>query len=238
MRGLRWMTWALVAFLVVLLATAVALLVLGPEVFLASSDPTEVPALDAMLGNLSLAYVVLNIAVGAWFVVGFADLHSGEDEYGLEHRRAVGQAAVFLFVAFLLVLSASAMPTFTWPQLAVPWTQTLPSQTVLVAGTALPGFRAIFCGLVLVYSVYELADEVVRVRLLLAMTLGVMGAVVWPGALVYASIAAGTPDGRLVEYVVATVVGAGISAISLLLAIWCFRQTVRRLQGRADGASA
>lgn len=232
------MTWALAAFLIVLLGTAVALLALAPAVFVASADPTRVPALDGVLGDLSLAYVVLNVAVGAWFVVGFADLHSGEDEYGQEHRRAVGQAAVFLFVAFLLVLAASAMPSFTWPQLAVPWTETLPSQTALVAGTALPGFRAIFCGLVLIYSVYELAEEVVRVRLLLSMTLGVTGAVVWPGALVYASIAAGSPDGRLVEYVVATVVGAGISAISLVLAIWCYRQTLVRLRASIADASA
>ena len=94
----------------------------------------------------------------------------------------------------------------------------------------LSGLQAIFAGLVLYYAVQGLAQEDARVRLLLGMTLGVLGAIVWSGLAAYAVGAGGPSMASLLPFLAGAVAGLGTSAISLGLFAAVYREIRRELE--------
>lgn len=215
---------SLLAFLALLLGTVGVLLALAPSVLDAMARPAAQAGLLETLGIVSFAWVLLEAIVGGAFVVGFADLHGGGEEAGRDHGRSLDQAAVFLVLVALLWLPALLLPSPPWPLLAVPWFDPPSAAWIRVAGIALPGFRALFGGLALYYSVASITHEDVRIRLLLAMTLGVIGAFTWPSVLLYATQIGGTAESLLTAYLAGIVAGGSLSGVSLAIYAQCFRR--------------
>ncbi len=225
-RGLRWIGWSLLLFLGIDIAIIATLLVLTP--FLLDAIANRIPPIrvESWLATASLVFGVLEAAAGALYVIGFADVYGSRGHHGAEHVRFVRRALVYLCVTVGLIFGGDLVPSFTGPFFGVPGiTPPLPSWA-LSTSVIIPGLRALFAALALLFAVGELAADVQRSRLLVAMVLGVVGAVAWPGAIAYAVAAGGSPEGPVTALVAGVVAGLGTSVISLLL----FLATIREIR--------
>ncbi|MFA5895921.1 MAG: hypothetical protein WC985_03340 [Thermoplasmata archaeon] len=230
-RGLRWIGWSPSGFLGLDVAMAASLLLLTPPFLDAVANRTPRFVAESWLSNLSLALGILGVVAGAVYVIGFSDVFGAGERHGPDHARYVRQSLVYLCVTAGLILGGDLVPSFTGPFLGVPGISlSLPAWS-LADSVIIPGLRALFAVLALIYAVGELASDAQRFRLLLAIVLGAAGAVAWPGIIAAAVPSGGPPEGPVTALVAGIVAGLGTSVISLVL----FTRTVRELRRRLEG---
>ncbi len=226
-RAVSGMTWALrglAGFLLFCVATAVALLACVPVYNLPSPGPYQTGQLENTLGLLSILLLALGAASALLYGIGLAGLYGLRKELGGIHAASVVQTTPWLVVALVLFAASVFVPSLTGPLLAFPGIGYAPPSWAWSASVVLAGLRAIFSGLVLYYAVQGLAQEDARVRLLLGMALGVLGAIVWSGLAAFAAGAGGMSMGSLLPFLAGVVAGLGASAISLALFIAVYRE--------------
>ncbi len=231
-RGLRWIGWSLSVFLGIDVALGVSLLLLIPLFLDVLADRTPQFVAESWLMSLALAIGALQGVAGALYVIGFSDVYGARERHGPDHTRYVRQSLFYLCITVGLIVGGDFVPSFTGPFLGVPGiTPPLPAWA-LTPSVIIPGLRALFAALALIYAVGEIASDAERPRLLLAMVLAVVGALAWPGVIAYAVASGGPPEGPVTALVAGLVAGLGISAISLVL----FVRTIRDVRRRLDGA--
>lgn len=126
--------------------------------------------------------------------------------------------------------------SLTGPLLSFPGIGYAPPTWAWSASVVLAGLRAIFAGLVLYYAVQALAEEDERVRLLVGMSLGVAGAIVWSGLAVYAEGLGGPSMASLLPFLAGTIAGLGTSVISLGLVLMVYREIRRDLETKPSAS--
>jgi hypothetical protein len=216
---------------------AASLLLLTPLFLDAVANRAPRFVAESWLSNLSLALGILGGVAGAVYVIGFSDVFGAGERHGPDHARYVRQSLVYLCVTVGLILGGDLVPSFTGPFLGVPGISPPLPAWALAASMIIPGLRALFAALALIYAVGELASDAQRSRLLLAMVLGVVGAVAWPGIIAAAVASGGPPEGPVTALVAGVVAGLGTSVISLVLFTRTIREVLRRLEGVRQVAS-
>lgn len=233
--GLAWAVRGLAGFLVLQVATAAGLLMFVPMYGLPLPSIVQVVELEGALLLLSWLLLLLGIASGLFYCVGLAGLFASRQHFGPEHARSVEQTLPWLAVTLVLLATGVVVPALTGPFLTFPSVGYAPPDWSWSVSVVLSGLRAIFAGLVLFYAVQGLAEEDERVRLLVAMTLGVAGAVVWSGLAAYASGVPGPSMDSLLPFLAGILAGLGTSAISVGVFIAVYREIRRDLQASATG---
>lgn len=229
-RGLTWAVRGLGGFLLLCLVTIAVLLILVPLYDLPSPNLYEPGQLANTLNLFSIFLIALGIVSGLTFSAGLAGLYGPREALGQAHAASVVQTKLWLGVMLVLLGAAIVVPSITFPLLTFPGIgYTLPSWT-WSASVVLAGLRAIFGGLILYYAVQGLAEEDERVRLLVAMTLGMVGAIVWSGLAAYASALGGMSIDSLLAFLTGAVAGLGTSAISIGLFMAVYREIRRGLE--------
>jgi len=236
-RGLRWIGWSLYLFLGIDVAMIAVLLLLTPLFLDVLADRAPQLLAENWLASASLVFGVLEGAAGTLYVIGFADVYGSRQRHGPEHARFVRQSLVYLCVTVGLVLGGDLVPSFTSPFLGVPGISRPIPSWALPPSVIIPGLRALFASLALVFAVGELATDAQRSRILVAMVLGVVGAVAWPGSLAYAVASGGSPEGPVAALVAGVVAGLGTSVISLLLLARTIQDVRRSVEGPLHSAS-
>ena len=231
-RGLAWAIRGLAGFLVVSLVTAAGLVVLIPLYGLPSPTRDQLVQLEGTLLLFSWVLLGLGVVSGLAYTVGLAGLWATRREYGREHAVSVEQTLPWLAVTLVLLATAIAVPSLTGPFLTFPGVGSAPPDWTTTLGVVLAGLRAIFAGLTLYYAVQGLAEEDARVRLLLAMSLGVAGAVLWSGLATYAAGSGALTTESLLPFLAGILAGLGTSAISIVLFILVYREVRRDLETR------
>ncbi len=226
-RGLAWAARGLLGFVVLAVATAVGLLAFVPLYNLPSPGPYQNGQLQQSLVALSIVLLLLGIASGLLFAVGLAGLYGPRHELGPAHAASVGQTTLWLSLTMLLLGAEIVVPSLTGPLLNFPGVGYMPPSWAWSASVVLSGLQAIFAGLTLFYAVQGLAEEDERVRLLVGMTLGVVGAILWSGLAAYATAVGGMSMASLIPFLAGVVAGLGTSAISLGLFVAVYRE-IRR----------
>ncbi len=235
LRGLSWAIRGLLGFLAMILLTAAGLVVLIPLYGLPSPTPDQTAQLEATLLLFSWFLLILGVAAGLAYSVGLAGLWATRHEFGREHAASVEQTLPWLAVTLVLLAAGVAVPSVTGPFLTFPGVGAAPPDWATTAGVVLSGLRAIFAGLTLYYGVQALTHEDVRVRLLLAMSLGVAGAVLWSGLATFAAGPGTLSAGALLPFLAGIVAGLGTSAISIGLFAIVYREIRREFRIRAAG---
>ena len=228
--GLTWALRGLAGFLVLLVAMAASLLAFVPLYNLPSPSLYQQGQLNESLTALSLVLLVLGVASGLMYSVGLAGLYGPRRELGPVHAASVGETTLWLAVTMVLSGATVFVPSLTGPLLAFPGIGYPPPSWSWSISVVVAGVRAIFSGLTLYYAVQGLAQEDARVRLLLAMTLGVLGAIVWSGLSAYAAAVGVMSMEALLPFLAGIVAGLGTSAISLGLFMAVYREVRRELQ--------
>lgn len=228
--GLTWCVRGLFGFLLLTLATAASLLVLVPAFDLPSPDPFQTAQLENLLGLLSWALLALGIGAGLLYCVGLAGLYGPRNELSPAHAASVQRTPRWLAVTLILLGAGIIVPSLTFPLLAFPGIGYAPPSWTWSLSVVLGGLRAIFAGLVLYYAVNGLAQEDARVRLLLGMSLGVLGAIVWSSLASYAAAFGEASMASLLPFLAGVVAGLGTSAISLGLFTAVYREIRRELR--------
>ncbi len=228
--GLTWAIRGLAGFLVLLLAMAVALLAFVPLYNLPSPSLYQQGQLENSLAALSLILLALGAASGLAYAVGLAGLYGPRHELGPVHVASVGETTLWLAVTLILSGATVFVPSLTGPLLTFPGIGYPPPSWSWSLGVVVAGLRAIFAGLTLYYAVQGLTQEDARVRLLVGMTLGVVGAIVWSGLSAYASAVGGMSMDSLLPFLAGIVAGLGTSAISLGLFLAVYREIRRELR--------
>ncbi len=236
-QGLAWAVWGLLGFLILLLGTAAGLLAFVPLYNLPSPSPDQTGQLQQSLLALSLALLLLGIGSGLLYAVGLAGLYGPRRELGPMHAASVGQTTLWLLLTMLLLGASIVVPSLTGPLLTFPGIGYDPPSWAWSASVVLSGLRAIFAGLTLYYAVQGLAQEDERVRLLLGMTLGVAGAILWSGLAAYASAVGGMTMDAMLPFLAGIVAGLGTSAISIGLFVAVYREIRRDLVASAAPAA-
>lgn len=235
--GLAWAVGGLAGFLVLQVASAAALVALVPLYGLPSPSIVEVVELEDALLVLSWLLLALGVVSGLVYCVGLAGVYATRSLFAPEHARSVEQTLPWLAVTLVLLATEVVVPSLTGPFLTFPGVGYAPPGWSASVGVVLAGLRAIFAGLTLFYSVQGLAQEDGRVRLLVAMTLGVAGAVIWSGSAAYAEGIPGPSMDSLLPFLVGVLAGLGTSAISVGLFIAVYREIRRDLRA-SEVASA
>ncbi len=235
LRGLTWAVRGLLGFLAFLLLTAVGLVVLIPLYGLPVPTPDQTAQLEATLLLFSWLLLILGVAAGLVYTVGLAGLWASRREFGREHAASVEQTLPWLAVTLVLLAAGVAVPSVTGPFLTFPGVGAAPPDWATTASVVLSGLRAIFAGLTLYYAVQALTHEDVRVRLLLAMSLGVAGAVLWSGLATFAAGAGTLSTAALLPFLAGIVAGLGTSAISIGLFAIVYRDIRAELRIRSAG---
>ncbi len=228
--GLAWAVRGLFGFLVLQVATVAGLLLLATAYGMPSPSVVQVVELENGLLLLSWLLLILGVASGLLYCVGLAGLYGGREGLGQPHARSVEQTLPWLSVTLLLLATSIVVPSLTGPFLTFPGVGYAPPEWSWSISVVLSGLRAIFAGLTLFYAVQGLAEEDARVRLLVGMSLGVAGAVVWSGLAAYASGVPGPSMDSLLPFVAGILAGLGTSAISLALFSAVYREIRRELQ--------
>ena len=228
--GLTWAIRGLFGFLFLEVATAAGLVLLIPLYNLPSPSIADVVELESSLLLLSWVLIILGVASGLVYCVGLAGLYGGRREFGPEHAASVEQSPPWLAVAMVLSATGILVPSLTGPFLSFPGVGFAPPSWSCSVGGVLAGLRAIFAGLTLYYAVQGLAEEDGRVRLLVGMSLGVLGAVVWSGLAAYAAGIGGPSMDSLLPFLAGILAGLGTSAISLGLFVAVYREIRRGLR--------
>ncbi len=236
-RGLTWAVRGLEGFLALVLATAVGLLAFALGYALPAPTQDQTVQLGNALLALSWALLILGIASGLVYCVGLAALWGTRREFGREHAASVEQTLPWLGVTMVLLATAIPVPSLTGPFLTFPGIGSAPPDWATTVGVVLAGMRAIFAGLTLYYAVQALAEEDARVRLLVAMSLGAAGAVLWSGLAAYSAGSGTLTMGSLLPFLAGIVAGLGTSAISLVLFILEYREIRRGLDARVPPAA-
>ncbi len=234
-RGLAWALRGLAGFLLLQVATAVGLVALIPLFGLPDPSIVQVVQLKDALLLLSWILLAMGAASGILYCIGLAGVYAGREGLGPEHAQSAEQILPWLAVTLILVATGIVVPALTGPFLTFPGVGYAPPDWSWSVSVVLAGLRAIFAGLTLFYAVQGLAEEDARVRLLVAMSLGVVGAVVWSGLAAYASAIPGPSMDSLIPFLAGVVAGLGTSAISLALFIAVYREIRRSLQVHAPG---
>lgn len=235
--GLAWAAGGLAGFLVLLVVMAVALVAFVPIYGLPTPSLFQRGQLENALTAISLILLAFGVASGLAFAVGLAGLYGPRHELGLAHAASVHQTTLWLAVTLVLSGATVFVPSLTGPLLTFPGIGYAPPSWSWSLSVVVAGLRAIFAGLTLYYAVQGLAQEDARVRLLLAMTLGVIGAIVWSGLSAYASAVGGMSAGSLLPFLAGIVAGLGTSAISLGLFIAVYREVRRELLAAPSAAT-
>jgi hypothetical protein len=228
--GLAWAIRGLIGFLVLQVATAAGLVLLVPMYGLPTPSIIQVVELEGALLVLSWLLLILGVASGLVYCVGLAGLYAGRRGLDPEHARSVEQTLPWLAVTILLLGTGIVVPAITGPFMTFPSVGYAPPSWSESVSVVLAGLRAIFAGLTLFYAVQGLAEEDERVRLLVAMSLGVAGAVLWSGLAAYASGVPGPSMDSLLPFLVGILAGLGTSAISVGLFIAVYREIRRGMQ--------
>lgn len=216
-RGLTWAVGGLLGFLAMVVLTAVGLVALIPLYGLPAPTPDQTVQLEGTLLALSWALLVLGLGSGLVYSVGLAALWATRREFGRNHAASVEQTLPWLAVTMVLLATGVVVPSLTGPFLTFPGIGESPPDWATTAGVVLSGLRAIFAGLTLYYAVQALAHEDARVRLLLAMSLGAAGAVLWSGLSAVAGGSQTLTTASLLPFLAGILAGLGTSAISLIL---------------------
>lgn len=227
--GLTWGIRGLTGFLLLSLATIAGLLLFIPLYNLPSPSLYQTGQLENSLLVLSGLLIVVGTASGLMYAVGLAGLYGPRRELGPAHAASVGQTTLWLAVTLVLLAPGLVIPFLTGPLLTFPGIGYPQPSWAWSASVVLAGMRAIFAGLTLYYAVQGLAEEDERVRLLVGMTLGVLGAIVWTGLAAYAEALGGPSMDSLLPFLAGAVAGLGTSAISLALFIAVYREIRRDL---------
>ncbi len=233
--GLSWAVGGLAGFLVLQVATAAGLLLMIQWYGLPSPSVVQVVELEGTLLLLSWLLLLLGVASGLVYCAGLAGLYASRQLFGVQHARSVEQTLPWLAVTLVLLATVVVVPSLTGPFLTFPGVGYAPPDWAGSVGVVLAGLRAIFAGLTLFYAVQGLAEEDGRVRLLLAMSLGVAGAVVWSGLAAFAAGVPGPSMDSLLPFVAGILAGLGTSAISLGLFIAVYREIRRDVATSAAG---
>ncbi len=228
--GLTWAVRGLAGFLVLVLAMAVTLVAFVLLYNLPSPSLYQTGQLTNSLTALSVVLLSLGVASGLAYAVGLAGLYEPRRELGPAHAASVGETTLWLAVTMILSGATVFVPSLTGPLLTFPGIGYPPPSWSWSLSVVVAGLRAIFAGLTLYYGVQGLAQEDARVRLLLAMTLGVAGAIVWSGLTAYAAAVGGMSMDSLLPFLAGDVAGLGTSAISLGLFIAVYREVRREVQ--------
>lgn len=236
-RGLTWALRGLAGFLFLCVVTAASLLVLVPVYNLPSPDPSQLVQLKDALVLLSIVLLIVGLAAGLLYAVGLAGLYGPRKELGAAHTASVAQTTLWLAVTMVLLGAGIVVPSLTGPLVSFPGVGDLPPSWAWSASVVIAGLRAIFSGLVLYYAVQGLAEEDARVRLLLGMGLGVLGAIVWSGLAAYAAGIGTLAMDTLLPFIAGVVAGLGTSAISLALFIAVYREVRQDLEAGAPASS-
>lgn len=234
--GLRWCARGLLGFLGLTVATAASLLVLVPLFTLPTPRLSQIVPLENLLGLLSWAFMIVGVLSGMLYCVGLAGLYGPRQGLGASHAASVERTRRWLAVTLLLLGAGVVVPSLTFPLLAFPGIGYAPPPWTWSASVVLGGLRAIFSGLVLYYAVNGLAEEDERVRLLLGMSLGVLGAIVWSGLASYAAAFGEISMDSLLPFLAGVVAGLGTSAISLALFTAVYREIRRGLESASPAA--
>jgi len=223
-RGLTWAICGLFGFLAIALATAVVLVALIPVYELPSPSHAETVQLEASLLLFSWILLVLGVVSGLAYSVGLAGLYGTRQEFGREHAKSVEQTPPWLAVTMVLLATGIVVPSLTGPFLTFPGIGSTPPDWAGSLSVVLAGLRAIFAGLTLYYAVQGLAAEDARVRLLIGMSLGVAGGVLWSGLAAFAAGTGTLSTDSLFPFLAGIVAGLGTSAISIGLFIAVYRE--------------
>lgn len=227
-RGLRWIVVALALFLAssaALLALFLALLPAMADV-LTSHAPRAL--VDDPLSVASLAVAAVDLVAAVIFTIGYADLWGSRSVWGEDHARAVAQSLPLLLVTGLIVFAGVFVPAYTGPLYRLPLPgDALPSWAI-TAEILLGGVRALFAGLALYFALQGLAEPLERTRLILGMTLGVVGGVAWPGLVAYGMESAAVGSDLLTAIASGVLAGLGTSVVSLAV----FLRVARAVRGR------
>jgi hypothetical protein len=227
--GLAWCVRGLVGFLILTLSTACMLLALAFLFALPSPDLFQTVQLEDLLGLLSWALLVLGVAAGVMYCVGLAGLYGPRHDLGPAHTASVERTRTWIAAILVLLGTGIVVPSLTFPLLGFPGIGYAPPSWSWSASVVLAGLRAIFAGLTLYYAVQGLGEEDARVRLLLGMSLGVLGAIVWSGLASYAAAFGVASMDSLLPFLAGVVAGLGSSAISLALFAAVYREIRREL---------
>ncbi len=228
-RGVGWTMWGLVLSLALVVAsgaTSIGLaLMLGP----ALTTPADMVKSIGLSLVVACGLLLAELVMVVFFLVGFHQLHVGRHEYGAAHEQSVERALVFLILLVLVATLGTAYAAFS--ALFGTMGPALPGQTVTGTESLLFGSsEALLAGLTLFYAVHSLVGTTDVSRLRTAVVLGVVGAAAGPAILILAASGAVVDLSSLVTSVTAAVVaGQGVSAISLLLFLWIFRDLRRNL---------
>ncbi len=229
-RGLTWAVRGLAGFVVAASLTAAGLLLLAPLYGLPSPPtPTQTAQLVANLIVLSVAVLVLQFVSGLLYCVGLAGLYGPRADLGTAHATSVVRTKLWLGVTLVLLAPDLFVASLAGPLVSFPGIGYPPPAWAWGVSVTLAGLRAIFAGLTLYYAVQGLAEEDERVRLLVGMTLGVAGAIVWSGLAAYAEGFGILSLDSLLPFLAGLVGGLGTSAISLALFISVYREIRRDL---------
>ena len=231
MLGLTWAIRGLLGFVVLAVVTAAGLVALVPLYNLPSPSLYQVGQLENSLLVFSVLLIVLAAASGLLYAVGLAGLYGSRQGLGPTHAASVGQTSPWLAVTMILLAVGFVVPSLTGPLVSFPGIGYTPPSWAWSLSVMLAGLRAIFAGLTLYYAVQGLAEEDERVRLLVGMTLGVAGAVIWSGLAAYATGIGGPSMDSLFPFLAGIVAGLGTSMISLLLFVAVYREIRRGLEG-------
>ena len=223
-RGVTWAVRGLAGFLLAALLTAVGLVLLIPLYGLPTPTSNQVAEQETALLIFSWILLLLEVASGIACSVGLAGLWGTRRDFGKEHATSVEQTLHWLIDTMVLMAAGIVVPSLTGPFLTFPGVGSAPPDWTTTLGVVLAGFRAIFAGLVLYFAVQALAAEDARVRLLIAMSLGVAGAILWAGLAAFATAGWTLTLGSLLPFLVGLVAGVGTSAISLILFILVYRE--------------
>ena len=230
--GLTWAIRGLAGFLAATLATAAGLLLFIPIYNLPSPDLYQTGQVQDSLVVLSVLVLLLGLASGLVYCVGLAGLYGPRNELGAAHAASVGQTKRWLAVTMILLAPGLLVASLTGPLLGYPGIGYAPPAWAWSVNVVLAGLRAIFAGLTLYYAVQGLAEEDERVRMLLGMTLGVAGAIVWSGLAAYAEGLGGPSMTSLLPFLAGILAGLGTSAISLGLFMKVYREIRRDLEAK------
>lgn len=235
--GLAWAARGLLGFLITDLATVLGLLLLIPLYNVPTPSLYQTGQLEAALGLLSAGLLALAAASGLLYGVGLAGLYEPREKLGPAQAASAKRALRWLEITLLLFASEAVVPSLTGPLLAFPGFGYAPPSWAWSVSVTLAGLRAIFAGLTLYYAVQALAEEDERVRLLLGMSLGVVGATAWSGLAAYAAEVGVASAGSLLPFLAGAVAGLGTSAISLALFTAVYREIRRDLVARLPRAA-
>lgn len=230
--GVSWAVRGLVGYVFLVLATLAGLVALIPLYGLPSPSREQLIGLQGALDLLSWVLVALGVAAGLLFCVGLGTLWTTRRALGREHSGSVEQTLPWLAVTLVLVGAEIAVPSLTGPFLSFPGVGLPPPDWTTSLSVVLAGMRAIFAGLTLYYAVQALAEEDARTRLLIAMCLGVVGAVLWSGLASYAEGKGTLGMDSLLPFLTGMVAGLGTSAISLTLFVLVYREIGTALASR------